>query len=50
MNRWSRDVSMECGVIVSGPCVRPVSTLVDVIISIAEPLEVLAAVHLSQFP
>jgi phosphatidylserine/phosphatidylglycerophosphate/cardiolipin synthase-like enzyme len=38
MNRWSRDVSMECGVIVSGPCVRPVATLVDAIVSIAEPL------------
>jgi phosphatidylserine/phosphatidylglycerophosphate/cardiolipin synthase-like enzyme len=38
MTRWSRDVSMECGVIVTGPCVRPVATLVDAIISIAEPL------------
>ncbi len=38
MNRWSRDVSMECGVIVSGPCVRPVATLVDAMISVAEPL------------
>jgi phosphatidylserine/phosphatidylglycerophosphate/cardiolipin synthase-like enzyme len=40
MNGWSRDVSMECGVIVGGPCVRPVATLVDAIISIAEPLRV----------
>lgn len=39
MNRWSRDVSMECGVIVSGPCVRPVATLVDAIVSIAELLK-----------
>jgi phosphatidylserine/phosphatidylglycerophosphate/cardiolipin synthase-like enzyme len=38
MNRWSRDVSMECGVIVSGPCVKPVATLVDAIIAIAEPV------------
>lgn len=38
MNRWSRDVSMECGVIVTGPAVRPVATLVDAIIAIAEPL------------
>ena len=38
MNRWSRDVSMECGVIVSGPCVRTVATMVDAIVSIAEPL------------
>ena len=37
MNRWSRDVSMECGVVVSGPCVRPVATLVDAMISVAEP-------------
>ena len=36
MNRWSRDVSMECGVIITGPCVRPVSTLVDAMISVAE--------------
>jgi phosphatidylserine/phosphatidylglycerophosphate/cardiolipin synthase-like enzyme len=36
MNRWSRDVSMECGVIISGPCVRPVATLVDAIVSVAE--------------
>lgn len=38
MNRWSRDVSMECGVIITGPCVRPVATLVDAIISIAQRL------------
>ena len=37
MNRWSRDVSMECGVIISGPCVRPVATLVDAMIAVAEP-------------
>lgn len=36
MNRWSRDFSMECGVIIRGPCVRPVATLVDAIVSIAE--------------
>lgn len=36
MNRWSRDVSMECGVIVSGPCVRPVASLVDAMIAVAE--------------
>ena len=28
MNRPSRDFSMECGVIVTGPCVRPVATLI----------------------
>lgn len=38
MNRWSRDVSMECGVIVSGPSVKPVATLIDAIVSIAERL------------
>jgi phosphatidylserine/phosphatidylglycerophosphate/cardiolipin synthase-like enzyme len=37
MNRWSRDISMECGVIINGPCVRPVATLVDAMISVAEP-------------
>jgi phosphatidylserine/phosphatidylglycerophosphate/cardiolipin synthase-like enzyme len=40
MNRWSRDVSMECGVIVTGPCVKPVATLVDAILSFAEPLRI----------
>jgi len=38
MNRWSRDVSMECGVIISGPCVRPVATLIEAIMAIAQPL------------
>jgi phosphatidylserine/phosphatidylglycerophosphate/cardiolipin synthase-like enzyme len=37
MNRWSRDISMECGVIINGPCVRPVATLIDAMISVAEP-------------
>jgi phosphatidylserine/phosphatidylglycerophosphate/cardiolipin synthase-like enzyme len=36
MNRWSRDFSMECGVIIRGPCVRLVATLVDAIKSIAQ--------------
>lgn len=36
MNRWSRDFSMECGVIIRGPCVRPVATLVDTIVSVSE--------------
>jgi hypothetical protein len=35
MNRWSRDFSMECGVIISGPCVKPVATLVEAVMSIA---------------
>jgi len=38
MNRWSRDFSMECGVIVRGPCVKPVATLVDAMVSIAKQL------------
>ena len=37
MNRWSRDVSMECGVIIGGPCVRPVTTLIDAMMSVAQP-------------
>jgi len=37
MNRWSRDFSMECGVIICGPCVKPVATLVDAMVSIANP-------------
>lgn len=41
MNRWSRDVSMECGIVIGGPCVRPVTALVDAILSIAEPLKLL---------
>jgi phosphatidylserine/phosphatidylglycerophosphate/cardiolipin synthase-like enzyme len=37
MNRWSRDFSMECGVVIRGPGVRPVATLVDALLQIAEP-------------
>ena len=36
MNRASRELSLECGVHIGGPCVRPVATLVDSILSIAE--------------
>lgn len=36
MNRASRELSLECGVYIAGPCVRPVATLVDSILSIAE--------------
>ncbi len=36
MNRASRELSLECGVHITGPCVRPVVTLVDSILSIAE--------------
>lgn len=36
MTLWSRDFSMECGVILRGPCVRPVSTLIDTIIKISD--------------
>jgi hypothetical protein len=36
MNRASRELSLECGVHIAGPCVRPVATLVDSILSIAE--------------
>ena len=36
MNRWSRDYSMECGVIIRGPCVKPVATLVDAMTSISD--------------
>lgn len=35
MTRWSRDYSLECGVIISGPCVKPVATLLDAIVAIA---------------
>jgi hypothetical protein len=38
MNRASRDISLECGVTISGPAVRPVVTLVDSIIAVATPL------------
>jgi phosphatidylserine/phosphatidylglycerophosphate/cardiolipin synthase-like enzyme len=34
MTRWSRDFSMECGVILRGPAVKPVATLVDAIVQI----------------
>lgn len=36
MNRASRELSLECGVHIGGPCVRPVATLVDSILSVAE--------------
>jgi phosphatidylserine/phosphatidylglycerophosphate/cardiolipin synthase-like enzyme len=36
MNRASRELSLECGVYIAGPCVRPVVTLVDSILSIAK--------------
>ncbi len=35
MTRWSRDFSMECGVTIRGPCVKPVATLVDAICSVS---------------
>ena len=37
MTRWSRDFSMECGVILRGPAVKPVATLVEAIIQIGSP-------------
>jgi len=36
MNRASRELSLECGVSVVGPCVRPLATLVDSILAIAQ--------------
>jgi phosphatidylserine/phosphatidylglycerophosphate/cardiolipin synthase-like enzyme len=38
MTRWSRDFSMECGVILRGPSVKPVATLVDAILAISEEI------------
>jgi hypothetical protein len=38
MTRWSRDFSMECGVILRGPSVKPVATLVDAVIGVSERL------------
>jgi phosphatidylserine/phosphatidylglycerophosphate/cardiolipin synthase-like enzyme len=35
MTRWSRDYSMECGVILMGPSVKPVATLVEAMIKIS---------------
>jgi hypothetical protein len=35
MNLASREISMECGVTLTGPCVRPVATLIDIIVSIS---------------
>jgi hypothetical protein len=35
MNLASREISMECGVTLTGPCVRPVATLIDTIVSIS---------------
>lgn len=37
MTRWSRDFSMECGVILRGPSVKPVATLVEAMIKISNP-------------
>jgi phosphatidylserine/phosphatidylglycerophosphate/cardiolipin synthase-like enzyme len=39
MNQASRDYSMECGVMISGPCVRPVASLVQAICMIAKPIQ-----------
>lgn len=39
MNLASREISLECGVTLSGPCVRPVATLIETIISISERLQ-----------
>ena len=39
MTRWSRDFSMECGVILRGPCVKPVATLVEAMIKIGTCVE-----------
>ena len=36
MTRWSRDFSLECGVILRGPSVKPVATLVEAMIKISE--------------
>lgn len=36
MNRASKELSLECGVQIAGPCVRPVATLVDSILEIAQ--------------
>jgi phosphatidylserine/phosphatidylglycerophosphate/cardiolipin synthase-like enzyme len=36
MNRWSRDFSMECGVVIRGPAAKPVATLVDALLQISE--------------
>jgi hypothetical protein len=38
MNLASREISLECGVTLTGPCVRPVATLIDTILSISEHL------------
>jgi len=38
MNLASREISLECGVTLCGPCVRPVATLVETIITISERL------------
>lgn len=38
MNLASREISMECGVTLTGPCVRPVAALIDTIISISQSL------------
>lgn len=35
MTRWSRDFSMECGVILKGPSVKPVATLVEAIMKVS---------------
>lgn len=35
MTRWSRDFSLECGVIVRGPSVKPIATLVEAMIKIS---------------
>lgn len=36
MTRWSRDFSMECGVILRGPAVKPVASLIEAMKEISE--------------
>lgn len=38
MTRWSRNYSMECGVLIAGPCVRPLSRLLEAMVTISARL------------
>ena len=37
-SNMTRDISMDCGVVLSGPCVKPVAALVDAILAISPAL------------
>ena len=50
MTRWSRNFSTECGVIVKGPSVRPVATLIEAILKVSVLFSLTLSWHSKQSP